>query len=220
MFQDAERVHTALTANAERRLIKWLARRMPPAVGPDHLTALALAAQILAGGAYALSSRDIRFVWLASLFLAVNWFGDSLDGTLARIRNRQRPRYGFYVDHIADTFGAVALMAGLGCSGYLHWQVAAGLLVCFYALSIESYLATYATGRFHLSQGVFGPTEIRLLLVAGNAAISVHRYVNFASRRFLLFDVGGAVAIGAMAWMVMVAAAHHTALLYREETPQ
>ena len=91
---------------------------MPKAISPDHLTALGFACQILAGGAYALSSRDGRFLWLVNCFLALNWFGDSLDGTLARVRNQQRPRYGFYVDHIADTFGALALMAGLGCSGY------------------------------------------------------------------------------------------------------
>ena len=127
---------------------------MPKAISPDHLTALGFVSQILAGGAYALSSRDGRFLWLVNFFLALTWFGDSLDGTLARVRNRQRPRYGFYVDHIVDTFGALALMAGLGCSGYAHWPIVAGMLVCFYALSIESYLATYTTGRFHLSHGL------------------------------------------------------------------
>ena len=127
-------MHNALTANLEKRLLTWMALKLPAAMGSDHLTALGFASQILAGGAYALSSRDGRFLWLVNFFLAVNWFGDSLDGTVARVRNRQRPRYGFYVDHIADTFGAFALMAGLGCSGYVHWEIAAGMLVCFYAL--------------------------------------------------------------------------------------
>ena len=130
-FANAVRVHTALTAKIETRVLTWMAVRMPEAISPDHLTALGFASQMLAGGAYALSSRDGRFLWLVNFFLALNWFGDSLDGTLARVRNRQRPRYGFYVDHIADTFGALALMAGLGCSGYAHWEIAAGMLVVF-----------------------------------------------------------------------------------------
>ncbi|MEO8053346.1 MAG: CDP-alcohol phosphatidyltransferase family protein [Acidobacteriota bacterium] len=191
---------------------------MPRAIGPDHLTVLALAAQILAGAAYALSSRDGRFLWLVNCFLALNWFGDSLDGTLARVRHQQRPRYGFYVDHIADTIGAFALMVGLGCSGYLHWEIAAGMLVCFYALSIESYLATYTTGRFHLSHGLFGPTEIRILLAAGNLAVRTHPFADIAGLHFLWFDFGGAVAIAGMAAMVLSAALRQTIVLYKEES--
>jgi archaetidylinositol phosphate synthase len=217
-FVSAVRVHTALTAGIEKRLLTWMARRMPAAIGPDHLTGLALVAQILAGAAYAWSSRDGRFLWMVNAFLALNWLGDSLDGTVARIRNRQRPRYGFYVDHIADTFGALALMAGLGCSGYVHWQVAAGMLVCFYALSIESFLATYTIGRFYLSHGLFGPTEIRILLIVGNMWIRTHPYMKLAGRPVLMFDVGGALAIVGMTAMVMAAAVRHTMLLYRKET--
>jgi len=216
-FVSAVRVHKALTADVEKRLLTWIAKRMPEAIGPDHLTALALASQILAGAAYALSSRDGRFLWLVNGFLLLNWFGDSLDGTLARIRNQQRPRYGFYVDHMADAFGALALMTGLGCSGYLHWEIATGMLVCFYALSIESYLATYTTGRFHLSHGIFGPTEIRILLAIGNIFIRTHPYASLAGRHFLLFDIGGAVAIAGMTGMVLSAAVRQTAVLYKEE---
>ena len=217
-FANAVRVHNALTAELEKRLLTWMALRMPETINPDHLTALGFAAQVFAGVAYALSSRDGRFFWLVNFFLAVNWFGDSLDGTLARVRNRQRPRYGFYVDHIADTFGAFALMAGLGCSGYVHWEIAAGMLVCFYALSIESYLATYTTGRFHLSHGLFGPTEIRILLAVGNILTLNYPYMNLAGRRFLSFDFGGAVAIVGMAAMVLFAAFRQTVLLYKKES--
>ncbi len=216
-FVNAVRVHNALTANIEKRLLTWMALRMPAAITPDHLTALGFVSQILAGGAYALSSRDGRILWLVNFFLALNWFGDSLDGTLARVRNKQRPRYGFYVDHIADTFGAFALMFGLGCSGYVHWEIASGMLVCFYALSIESYLATYTTGRFHLSHGLFGPTEVRILLGLGNIALLSHPYVIIAGHRLLAFDFGGAVAIVGMAAMVLFAAFRQTALLYKKE---
>jgi archaetidylinositol phosphate synthase len=216
-FVNAVRVNNALTAKVEKRLLIAMARRMPAAIHCDHLTALALAAQIFAGVAYAVSAYDVRALWLVNFFLAVNWFGDSLDGTLARIRNQQRPRYGFYVDHIVDTFGALALMAGLGCSGYLHWQTAAGMLVLFYALSIESYLATYTLGRFHLSHGLFGPTEIRILLAIGNAVVFTHPYVKMDSRRILLFDLGGAIAMAGMAAMVLSTAVRHAVILYREE---
>jgi archaetidylinositol phosphate synthase len=219
-FVNARRVHTALTAGLEKRLLMWMARRTPAIVNSDHLTGLALVSQLFAGSAYALASRDARALWLVNFFLVLNWLGDSLDGTLARVRNQQRPRYGFYVDHIADTFGALVLMAGLGCSGYLHWQIAAGMLVCFYALSIESYLATYTLGRFHLSHGLFGPTEIRILLAAGNAIVPMHKLVHIAGRYFLLFDVAGAVAIAGMTLMVLVTALRHTVRLYREEVLQ
>ncbi len=216
-FVNALRVHTALTAKLEKRLLIWIAQRTPAIISSDHLTALALVAQLCAGAAYVLSSHYPRALWLVNFFLALNWLGDSLDGTLARVRNQQRPRYGFYVDHIVDTFGALALMAGLGCSGYLHWQIATGMLVCFYALSIESYLATYTLGRFHLSHGIFGPTEIRILLAAGNALVLTHPLAHIAGRRFLLFDVAGSVAILAMALMLLIATVRHTVSLYREE---
>jgi archaetidylinositol phosphate synthase len=216
-FVNAARVHNAVTARLEKRLLTWMAQRMPHAIGPDHLTALALASQIFAGAAYALASQDGRFLWLVNGFLLLNWFGDSLDGTLARIRNQQRPRYGFYVDHMADAFGALALMTGLGYSGYMHWPIAAGLLVCFYAVSIESYLATYTTGRFHLSYGIFGPTEIRILLAVGNILVRTHRYISLAGWHALSLDLGGAVAIAGMTVMVLSAAVRQTVVLYKEE---
>ena len=217
-FVSALRIHTAVTAGAERRLLMWMAQRTPASINPDHLTALGFVAQLLAGGAYALASHNGHALWVVNGLLFLNWLGDSLDGTLARVRNQQRPRYGFYVDHIADTFGALALMAGLGCSGYIHWPIAAGMLVGFYVLSIESYLTTYTMGRFHLSHGLFGPTEIRILLAVGNAVAFTHPYSEIAGRSFLLFDVGGAVALAGMAAMALVTAARHTVALYREET--
>lgn len=217
-FVSAPRIHTALTAGTEKRLLIWMAQRTPAAINPDHLTVLGFGAQICAGLAYALAAWDARALWLVNLFLLLNWLGDSLDGTLARVRNQQRPRYGFYVDHIADTIGAFALMAGLGVSGYLHWPVAAGMLVCFYGLSIESYLATYTMGRFHLSHGMFGPTELRILLAVGTAAAYLHPYTGILGAQYLLFDVGGVIGIAGMTVMVFTTAARHTMALYREET--
>ena len=217
-FVSAPRIHTALTARAERCLLMWIAQRTPAAINPDHLTALGFISQLLAGAAYALASHNAHVLWVVNGFLFLNWLGDSLDGTLARVRNQQRPRYGFYVDHIADTFGALALIAGLGCSGYIHWPTTAGMLVGFYVLSIESYLATYTIGRFHLSHGLLGPTEVRILLAMGNAVAFTHPYAEIDGRSFLLLDVGGAVALVGMAAMALVTAARHTVALYREET--
>ena len=217
-FAGAERIHTALTARMEKRLLIWLAQRTPAAIHSDHLTALGFISQLLAGAAYALSARDHHALWLVNIFLFLNWLGDSLDGTLARVRNQQRPRYGFYVDHVADTFGALALVAGLGCSGYVHWPIAAGLLVGFYILSIESYLATYTMGRFVLSHGWFGPTEVRILLAMGNAVALIHPHTRVGGQSFLLFDVGGLIALAGMGAMALIATVQHTAALYREET--
>jgi len=216
-FVNPMRIHRSLTADVEKRALVWMAWRTPAAINSDHLTGLGFASQILAGASYALASQGAWALLTASFFLVLNWLGDSLDGTLARVRDQQRPRYGFYVDHMADTFGALALMAGLACSRYVHWQIAAGMLVCFYLLSIESYLTAYTMGHFHLSQGLFGPTEIRILLIVGNTALLVHPYVDIAGHRFLLFDIGGAVAIAGMMYMAVAAAVRHTAVLYREE---
>src|SRR3984957_1805878 len=167
-FRTARRVNQSLTASMEKRALTWMAERAPSWVSSDGLTILGLSAQIGAGVCYALSRYDRRALLLVIVCLMLNWLGDSLDGTLARVRQQQRPRYGFYVDHMVDIFGSVALMGGLGCSGLLHWQTAIAMLVAFLLLSSESYLATYSLGCFEMSQGIFGPTEIRILLVIGN----------------------------------------------------
>src|ERR1700761_8353751 len=131
-FRQAERSHKSILAAAEKKALLWLAHRMPDWVNSDHLTVLGFVSLLAVGLSYWYARYSHIGLLLVIVFFATNWFGDSLDGTLARVRNRQRPRYGFYVDHIADTFGAFALMAGLGCSGYAHWETAAGMLVCFY----------------------------------------------------------------------------------------
>jgi phosphatidylglycerophosphate synthase len=152
--------------------------------------------------------------------LAVNWFGDSLDGTLARFRNQSRPRYGFYVDHVVDTFGALFLLGGLALSGYMSLLVAAGLLIAYYILSIEVYLATYTIGTFHMSFGGIGPTELRILLSMGNLALFFHPavpLVRIQSSDFRLFDVGAVIGMAGMLLMALAAAARHAHTLYRAE---
>jgi phosphatidylglycerophosphate synthase len=216
-FRNATRVQQALTAAVERRALLWLARRTPQRVSPDHLTALGFAAQICAGACYALA-RWNKYALLAVVFcIAVNWLGDSLDGTLARHRAKLRPRYGFYVDHMVDTFGATALVTGLAISGYMHWQTAVGLLVAFLVLSIETYLAAYTLHEFRLSHALFGPTEIRILLMIGTVVLLFHPYSHLLGRNFLLFDVGGAIAAAGMFGMAVIATIRHAVQLYFEE---
>jgi archaetidylinositol phosphate synthase len=216
-FQSAQRINRSLTADAEKRLLVWMAERTPAWVTSDRLTLLGLSAQIAAGLYYALS-RYNRYMLLAVIVcIALNWLGDSLDGTLARVRRQQRPRYGFYVDHIVDIFGSIALMTGLACSGFLHWQVAIAMLVGFLLLASESYLATYTLECFQMSQGLFGPTEIRILLIIGNLALLRSPYSTLFGHRFLLFDVGGVIAAVGMFAIAVAVTVRHTAALYRQE---
>jgi phosphatidylglycerophosphate synthase len=192
-----------------------MAHRLPAWITSDHLTSLGFAAQLLTGMSYALSKFS-RLWLIASIgFLALNWLGDSMDGTLARVRQKQRPRYGFYVDHMLDSIGALALMGGLAVSGYMSPVIAAGLLVLFLLLSIQSYLATYTLAEFQMSFWSFGPTELRLLLAVGNLALFWSPTV--LSNHYKLFDVGGAIGIAGMAAMFLFSTAKNILRLYDEE---
>jgi archaetidylinositol phosphate synthase len=216
-FAAARRVNSSLTAAVEKRALTWMAQRAPKWLTSDQLTALGLGAQIGAGGFYVLSG--FNKYWLLGVIscIVLNWFGDSMDGTVARVRNQQRPRYGFYVDHMVDILGATALMCGLGLSGFVHWPVAIAMLVGFLLLSAESYLATYTLNCFQMSQGMFGPTEIRILLIIGSLALLHDPFATVFGHRYLLFDVGGVIAASAMAVMALTITVRHTAELYRRE---
>ena len=216
-FSPARRVNRSITAAAEKRALEWMARHAPRWVTSDGLTILGLSAQVGAGFCYALSRHHRYALLVVCICIVLNWVGDSLDGTLARVRRQQRPRYGFYVDHIVDIFGATALMFGLGFSGFVHWQTAVAMLVTFLLLSAESYLATYTLNSFEMSRGLFGPTGIRILLIIGNLALLRSPYSSMFGHRLLLFDLGGVIAAIGMFAMVIAVTARHTAQLYRDE---
>lgn len=216
-FTPARRINQALTASLEKRALQWMARRSPQWLTSDQLTILGLGAQVGAGVFYALSRYNRFALLLVILCLVLNWFGDSMDGTLARVRCQQRPRFGFYVDHMVDIIGSVALMCGLGLSGFVHWQTAIALLVAFLLLASESYLATYTLSHFQLSQGIFGPTEIRILLIFGNLALLRSPYSTLFGHRMLLFDLGGIIAAVCMSATLILLTVRHTTQLYREE---
>jgi archaetidylinositol phosphate synthase len=214
-FQPAARVHRSFLAAVEKNALIWMALHLPRWVNSDQLTFIGFAAQIATGVCYALAAYDSRMLLAAIACLVLNWFGDSLDGTLARVRQQQRPRYGFYVDHIIDSIGAVAMMGGLALSGYMHPMIAIGLLIAFLLLSIQSYLATYTLGEFHLSFWHLGPTELRILLAVGNLAAFRWAWVIHGCYR--LFDVGGVIGLAVMALMLVVVCVKNTLRLYREE---
>jgi len=216
-FKTAVRDQQSLLTSIEKRTLLWFAARLPQWVHPDHLTILGFAGMILTGLAYFLAQWDRRMLLVGIVFLAINWFGDSLDGTLARFRNRQRPRYGFYVDHIVDAFGILFLVAGMGLSGYMSISVAMAFLIAYYLLNIEIYLATYTIGVFKLSYGIWGPTELRVVLAIGNIALMFKPNVTIAGHHFLLADVGAAVAIPFIATVAVIGTLRNTARLYAEE---
>ena len=183
------REHRSILAAVEKRALIAMAKRLPAFVNSDHLTALALAAR-----------WDPRALWIVVMALAVNWFGDSLDGTLARVRRVERPRYGFYVDHVVDIVGATFLFAGLAASGYMTPVIGLAVLIAYLLVSGEVFLATSACGVFRMASFGIGPTELRILLAIGTIALLRDPHVDLGSfGRMRLFDFGSLVAIGGMA---------------------
>jgi archaetidylinositol phosphate synthase len=212
------REHTSLLADVEKRTLVWIARRLPGWVTSDHLSLLGLGSMLLAGLSFWAASWSNLALALVVVFLATNWFGDSLDGTLARVRNRQRPRYGFYVDHVIDLFGVLFLLGGLSLSGYMNTIVALGMLAAYLMVTSEVFLATHVGGVFRLSFMKFGPTELRILLAIGTLVLFYRPWVYLGPYGpFRLFDVGGGIACAGMMLTVVISAIRNTVALYRAE---
>ena len=216
-FKTADRSQTSLLAPFERACLNWLAHHMPAWVLPDYLTLLGLGSMLAAGSLYTLARWWPQSLLIVNLLLAINWFGDSLDGTLARARNKQRPRYGFYVDHIVDAFGILFLINGLALSGYMTWAVALALLVAYFMLSIDVYLATYTIGTFKLSFYKLSPTELRVLLAIANVRAFAHPTAQVFGASYLFFDVCAVAAITLIAVTLVISVARNTITLYRAE---
>lgn len=220
-FVEAQRNSTGLLTGVERRALLWLAHRLPARVNSDHLTALGLVSMFVVGACFAMSNHAPIALWGGVVFLAFNWFGDSLDGTLARVRGHQRPRYGFYVDHILDTFGALFVVGGLAISGHMTPMIAAAFLIAYYVLSIEIYLATYCVGRFQMSFWGWGPTELRILLAIGALMLFVKPMVTIFGMPMRLFDAGGIVGAVGLVFTAIISAIRNTGTLYTiEPLPQ
>jgi archaetidylinositol phosphate synthase len=216
-FKEAKRKQESFLAPIEKPCLIWLAQHAPSWVNSDHLTALGLVALLGAGLGYWWARSNPAGLYVVIVCLALNWLGDSLDGTLARVRNRQRPRYGFYVDHVVDAFGALFLLGGLALSGYMSEWIALGLLIAYLMLSIEVYLATYALGTFHISFWKMSPTELRILLAIGNIVLLIQPDAGITGTGWRLFDIGGLAGMIGMTVMLLLSATKHTRALYDAE---
>jgi archaetidylinositol phosphate synthase len=212
------REHRSLLAAAEKRLLVSIARRLPARIHSDHLTGVALAAMAVAGAGYTLARWDVRAIWIVVFALALNWFGDSLDGTVARVRGAERPRYGFYVDHVLDIVGITLLMAGLAASGFMTPLIALSVLVGYLLVSGEVFLATAVRGVFKMSSFGVGPTELRILLAIGTIALLRDPHVDLGTLgRMRLFDVGGLITVAGMGVTLLVAVVQNATALARLE---
>jgi phosphatidylglycerophosphate synthase len=213
-YKEARREHGALTAGAEKRLLVGIAQRLPLSVTPDHLTALGLVANMAGGLCYALVPRSPLFLHGVNACLFLNWFGDSLDGTVARVRQRLRPRYGFYVDHMVDALGTLFLLGGLALSGLVTPWSAIALLLAYYLLTINMGFATHALGVFKISFGPLGGTELRILLALVNLVVLARPRFAWDGREVLVFDVIAVAATLGVAFTALRSMAQVTKRLY------
>src|SRR5215208_5933031 len=213
------REKTFLLARHEARVLDWLARRVPARVTPDHMTILGVLAAFGIAAAYVLSNRDPVWLWAASGLLVVHWLGDSLDGTLARVRRSERPRYGYYLDHLVDAIATALIGIGLGLSPYMLLSTGLVIVVAYLVLSINTYLETNTLGVFSLGYGRLGPTEARVALVALNTLLALGALPAMTAfgLGITMLDVVVLGAAGAMAIGLAVRAARNLRELARRE---
>jgi archaetidylinositol phosphate synthase len=211
------REHRSVLASAEKRLLIWIAKRLPKWITSDQLSALGLGSMAAAGAAFVAFQLSGWAALAIVVCLLANWFGDSLDGTVARVRQQQRPRYGFYVDHVIDVAGSSFLLGGLAISGLMNPTLALGLLAAYLLVSAETYLATHAAGIFRMSFLGFGPTELRILIAAGVLKAAQSPLVDIAGVSLRLFDIGGAMAIAGLLIAFVAASIRNTRALYLAE---
>ena len=214
------RHHNSILATAEKRALIWMATRLPRWVHSDHLSGLGLASMAGAGLAFVVAAREpVAGALLVVLCLVLNWFGDSLDGTLARVRDQQRPRYGYYVDHVIDLAGTAMLFAGVAASGYMSPGIAALVVAAYFMVSAETYLATHSRGVFKMAFLGVGPTELRILLAAGALALINTPMVSpFGLGPIPLWDLGGVIGSIGLIGAFVVSSARNTRALFLEET--
>lgn len=214
------RQHNSILAAAEKRALIWMAHRLPRWIHPDHLSALGLVSMGGAGLAFWMAGMDpIAGATLVVLCLALNWFGDSLDGTVARVRDQQRPRYGYYVDHVIDLAGTAMLFAGVAASGLMSPSIATLVVAAYYLVSAETFLATHSRGLFKMAFAGVGPTELRILLAAGAIAVIDSPLVSpFGLAPVKLWDLGGVIGAVGMSVAFVVSSSRNGFALYLEET--
>jgi len=216
---DAPRDKRFLLAEPEGRVLEFIARRLPARVMPDHMTALGVLAAFGIAGAYLLSNGDKAWLWAASALLVLHWLGDSLDGTLARVRRIERPKYGYYLDHLVDALATSVIGLGLGLSPWMLLAVGLAIVIAYLVLSINTYLETYAFGVFTLGYGRLGPTEARLGLVVLNTLIALGVGLGFevAGLGLTVLDLIGLAVAGLMVAGLVGRAARNLRVLAAQE---
>ena len=219
MSATAAREKTFLLARHETRVLEWLARRVPARVTPDHMTILGVLAAFGIAAAYLLSNRDPAWLWVASGLLVVHWLGDSLDGTLARVRRAERPTYGYYLDHLVDAIATAVIGIGIGLSPYMLLATGLAIVVAYLVLSINTYLETQALGVFSLGYGRLGPTEARVGLIAVNTllALGAGLETTVSGLGVSVLDVVGLGAVALMLGGLAVRAARNLRTLAERE---
>lgn len=221
MSGEHERQATFVLARLERRVLIWLAARLPAGMMPDHLTLIGILGATMVGAGYMLSNRNEDWLLLAIGGLVVNWFGDSLDGTLARYRRIERPRYGFYLDHLTDAYSTIMIGVGLGLSPYMLLAVGMAIVIAYLVLSINVYLETHVFGRFEAAYGALGPTEIRILLIVLNLAALLSVPVRFSVLGLTLtaFDIVGLAIVAGMGMLLAQRVSRNLRVLAAAEPP-
>ncbi len=203
-METAKREMTFLLADVERRILHTIAAALPVRIRPNHLSGVGVVGAVGSGAAYALSILDVRWLWAASLMLIVNWFGDSLDGTLARVRGIERPRYGYYLDHIIDAFNTAAVGIGIGLSPYVRIELALALVVVYLMLSVNVYLESSVFRVFKMAYGKIGPTEGRILLIVGNVALVIASALGVAQTAWGGWVTNGVASVLVAAMLVVL----------------
>ncbi|HCK99270.1 MAG TPA: CDP-alcohol phosphatidyltransferase [Candidatus Marinimicrobia bacterium] len=206
IFRSHVRINDSLLGNLERRALQWFAGKMPGWVTPDILTGIGLIATVIIFCGYWLSNVYPGFLWLANFGFLLNWFGDSLDGTLARYRKIERPKFGFYIDHTVDAIGQIFIIIGLGISPYVTFDVALLAIIGYLLLSVHVYIRTYVMEVFRISYYKMGPTEVRVILVLFNTTMFFAGIpkVEMLSILFTLYDILILAATGVMFVLFLV----------------
>ncbi|HWO49933.1 MAG TPA: CDP-alcohol phosphatidyltransferase family protein [Solirubrobacterales bacterium] len=216
----AEREESFLLAVPEKRLLRWLAGRLPRWILPDDMTAIGVVAALAVAVAYQLSNDGNGWLWAASALLVVQWIGDSLDGTLARVRGIERPTYGYYLDHLVDAIATAAIGIGLGLSPFMLLSVGTLIVVAYLILSINVYLESFAFSRFSIGYGKIGPTEIRLILIALNTLLALDLVgldFHLAGLDLTVFDLVGLAIAATMIALLLARSARNLRELAERE---
>jgi archaetidylinositol phosphate synthase len=206
-----------MLAKSERRLLNWLCSRIPAWVSPDMLTAVGFTGSVVSAAGYFLSNMNANWLWLAIAGYFINWFGDSLDGSIARFRKIERPKFGYFLDHSTDAFANMILVIGIGSSPYVRFDVAMLGLIGYLLMSIHTFLAAQVLGEFRLTYLNGGPTELRLVLIAMSLAMFTYGTERFAGMPFGPFDAFVATLAAVMILLYVIQTAKTARLLNEAE---